>query len=365
MAYDERYTGMYGRTFDDSRRLAREAADRNAPGWQRAIELTNATEHGVTMQQFGAAPDAADMLPDAARTKLVRLRETREDALSAYRGLDDAFRHAQSTRTEAQLLVRKLTDPETAMTMGYPRPVRDSDGSDPSYVVEARAKLAAAEASLAQINTRRDVLAHKQQQATAFVERSERYLAAAWPGQPFEAFTGKLRKFATVDAARAELASLKGEMEAAWVAPWPSAVAKQKIRAEIGKLAARGKPGVDAVVNHGDEVRWPTQAVTIPTFKSDLVGWLGKGQTADALGLICWAIGDQIAKALDKEIDAVANDGIAMDDEQRNAALSRLSDQILDVERAEVSLAEAAGIDHRPDADVRALLGIVGPAIED
>ncbi|RUU86109.1 hypothetical protein EOB59_29960 [Mesorhizobium sp. M7A.F.Ca.MR.176.00.0.0] len=359
MAYDDTYRGgNLARRPEMSEGRARVLAARSSAGWEKAVEKVNASETGV-IRQMGKVPDTVDMLPEEARAYLVALREEADDLQSAYWHLNEPWRDAMTESQKAANRVRALTDPDQEARTGQHRV-----GEDHPALIDARAKLVAAKAELEKLTSRREALGHRSQLARRLVTRTEEYLNGAWSGLTFEPFTGKLKKFASVDAARAELDKLNAALSAAWTAPWPSSAAKAKIRAEIANLAARGKPGITTVVNHGDDVRWPTQQVKMQVLQPELVGALGAGKTADALGLICWAIGDQIAKALDKEIDAASNDQIALTDEQRNATLTSLADEILDAERAEVALVAAAGMDHRDTVDVRALLGIVGPAAE-
>lgn len=72
---------------------------------------------------------------------------------------------------------------------------------------------------------------------------------------------------------------------------------------------------------------------------------------------------DQIITRIEQEIDAVADDKAAMDQQQRDLAEKEISNSVLMVERAEVACiwaAEAAGeiIDFREGTSPLALLGV-------
>ncbi|MER8745847.1 hypothetical protein NKH54_22585 [Mesorhizobium sp. M1004] len=185
-------------------------------------------------------------------------------------------------------------------------------------------------------------------------------MRGAFAGQTFEAFTGKLVKFASVEAARAEIDQIKAALDAAYVAPHPSSVVKAKIRHEIDSLANRGTPSLRAALAHGESVHWKHAPANVK-LTEDLATSRVAVTSPDALGLIAWAFRDKLISLLDAEIDAFADDKAALSDEQRDTMIAKLSADLLAAERAEVALVTSAGVDHRADVvDVRALLGIVG-----
>ncbi|RUU11032.1 hypothetical protein EOD23_11590 [Mesorhizobium sp. USDA-HM6] len=343
-------------------------------GWDQAIASANATLEqigGSNMLRIGDAPEVADVLPDDVRHRLVALREIAEDSRAAYLALEPVWRHRQTAFRDAERRLLSVTDVEIASKVGYPRPkIRLDDGNEADPVVaEARAKYEATSADLDQINERRKTLARAQQQAIKRVESCEKYLAYAMqqPGAVIESFSGKVpKKFASIDAARAEIENIRAALDAAYTAPHPSSVVKAKIRQEIAALAERGAPNVRAAVGHGQDVIWPKATIDIRHYASaDHQRQYMGAWTPDTLGLLAWAFKDTLVAALDAEIDKVASDKIALTDEQRDAKISELTDNLLAVERAEVALVDANGLDHRDDADPRALLGITGPAPSD
>ncbi|RVD35624.1 hypothetical protein EN741_27465 [Mesorhizobium sp. M4B.F.Ca.ET.019.03.1.1] len=345
------------------RHAAREAS---AQGWSAAVASQDHDDQPFRNIMFQVnRVDVADMLPPTARAYFVALREEAQDVQAAFWALGDEWHEARLDVLKAETELARHTDPDIALRSGFPRPViRTGDnGEEASTIIELRARTEQAKAKRDRLTERRDALSARAQQATRLVSRAEEYLKGAWSGQPFEAFAGKTKKFASIDAARAEIDRLKAERDAAYVAPHPSSSAKDKIRAEIASLAKRGAPNLLSVVLHGEPVGWKRAKLdlTNPPAQTPVTG-----QGPDVLGLLAWAMGDKLTALLEAEIDAVADDTNAMTDDQRSAALTRLAADILDAERAEVAMIAAAGVEHRADSvDIRALLGIVGPAKED
>ncbi|MCK1640337.1 hypothetical protein IVA95_22690 [Bradyrhizobium sp. 157] len=82
----------------------------------------------------------------------------------------------------------------------------------------------------------------------------------------------------------------------------------------------------------------------------------------DTLGLFAWLYRDALIAALDREIDAIADDENALTAEQRRDAETDLLGDLLQAERDECSLIEIAqsqGLpaNFRVDCDPRAILG--------
>lgn len=113
-------------------------------------------------------------------------------------------------------------------------------------------------------------------------------------------------------------------------------------------------------MNHNEGVIWPTAPIKV-IYQSQGLNTI-RAVSADGLGLLSWLFKDKLIAALDAEIDAISDDKNALSDEQRDARLAKLHDDLLDAERAECALIEGTAIAHRTDTDARALLAIVGPA---
>ena len=108
-----------------------------------------------------------------------------------------------------------------------------------------------------------------------------------------------------------------------------------------------------------------------PTARADVVLYPAPGTdpakptvtTPDTLALIAWLAKDELIAALSAEIDARADDGAALTDEQRGERLAEIEIDMLAAERDEEALVEMAHragtpVDRRPDASPLAVLGV-------
>ena len=89
----------------------------------------------------------------------------------------------------------------------------------------------------------------------------------------------------------------------------------------------------------------------------------------DTAGLVAWLFRDALIARLHAEIDELADDEHALDDQERRARENELLDALMMAERREETLIELAGsegleIPRRATADVRAVLGIEAPRRE-
>jgi hypothetical protein len=76
------------------------------------------------------------------------------------------------------------------------------------------------------------------------------------------------------------------------------------------------------------------------------------------LSVTAWLFKDTLIRALEAEVDLIADDTVALSEDERTARERAALAQLLDVERGEAALAEQAGELPRPDIDPRAYLGL-------
>jgi hypothetical protein len=166
----------------------------------------------------------------------------------------------------------------------------------------------------------------------------------------------------TVESRRRRGRELQADLAKVRAAPWPSALAKQKMRARIAQLAEAGAPHASDAIDHDEpiEFRTGTVQVRIANVDPSAVGFVA---LPDTLALIAWLHRDTLIAALDREIDEVADDKAALTLEQRRKAEAEILADMLATEREECALIEIAqtqgtAIDYRTDCDPRAILGI-------
>lgn len=316
-------------------------------------------------RQIGQPADLADLLPPEAAARLRAWREQREDLQAAYHGLGDEWHALHLEKQKAANRVAILSDPLAASAGGYGYTVP----ADHPSVIDARQKLARLTTDLERLTERRDARGHRGGELGRMIEISERYLAAN-AFAPFSLVPVKSK--GTLDAARKEIARLRADLQEINAAPIPSKQVKAAMRAEIDRLADRGRPDMFGAVEHGNGIGWPkltqtvqTQFMTVFTPGQDGSGQVRGRATSegpDTLSLMAWLHKDALLAALDREVDEMADDAAALSDEERAAKIAKTKAALLIAERNEVALIDESGeITYRPDTDPRALLGIDGP----
>jgi hypothetical protein len=167
---------------------------------------------------------------------------------------------------------------------------------------------------------------------------------------------GELKQ--VVVALRDRLKAIEAERSAIESAPYPSSTAKSAMRRFVEQLAERGRPDCLRVV----ELNLPPHFTTAPL--QDAAGNpLPLQKFGDGIGLIAWLHKAELVDRLSAEIDEVANDAEAMDDQQRATRDAALVAETLELERQEemvIVTAEQQSIEivRRADANPLAVLGL-------
>jgi hypothetical protein len=119
--------------------------------------------------------------------------------------------------------------------------------------------------------------------------------------------------------------------------------------------------GLDIVFPHLD-IRGELTGLALSEGAPALKGWASHS-APDALALIAWLFKDKLIDGLSSEIDALADDDNALDDEARAHKIASLQEAKLEAERTEEALIEAAAAEgvtvmRRHSPDPRAVLGL-------
>jgi hypothetical protein len=165
-----------------------------------------------------------------------------------------------------------------------------------------------------------------------------------------------------VAALRQKIAGLKADLAETQAAPWPSQLVKQRARAQIDALAERGRPVCLPAIEIGREIVFRTTDARVDV-ASAAGSAIGTAAVEDVLGLVAWLFGSELIAAVEREISEVADDAHALAPDDRKKRESALASEILQCERSEAALIEAAAADgielpRRPDMDPRAVLGL-------
>lgn len=300
----------------------------------------------------------ADRLPPAAAAKLDLLRQQRSDAHAMLQAVSD----------ERSLIGLEKRDKQTAITHLEER-YRGPPEVD-TNLLNLKAGLELDQAEIRRLSELHDVRSAKWAALSQLVQALETFVASAeHPLKAAPSVSVSIKKGETVldcvEARRRRLRELASDLTRIHAAPFPSAVVKAKARSEILALAEAGCPDLMSAVEAGDGIRWPTLAGTRQT-TFDVAARMPvyTAEAPNALAILAWLNRDQLIAAIEAEIDDVSEDGVALTDLQRAQQVAEVRADRLAVEREEEALIETAatqGLDllRRPDADPRAVLGVL------
>jgi len=230
----------------------------------------------------------------------------------------------------------------------------------PALVIE-RSRLADMDEEIAELQGRYERLGEQYDNLSRLVGNLERWLVETVPSAAVFRAAPAVRPprksedlAAAIERCRGRVLELEADLAKIEAAPPPPAEAKKLAREQLAALAARGRPQVRGLVNRGGEVQWPYVVNAGPQAQES---------AADAVGLLAWLFRDEVASALDDEIDAIADNTGALTSEQRAEQRATALRDKLAVEREEeafvrIAIAVGAGVMRRPDCDPRAVLGL-------
>jgi hypothetical protein len=306
--------------------------------------------------------DPADLLPEAARTKLIELRQRASDAASLARSVMEAQEEQRMIRMRVQARIDQLK--RARASGGY------ALDDDAPQVASEQAKFAKADAEYKRLNELSDLRYAQSSTHQRLAERIEKWLVAGIPGGcALSLYEGAAPVFKgsiidAVEVKRRRLRELQADLHRVRSAPYPSSMAKQRMRAAVEAMIDAGAPNVAGLLEDPrGEISFPTKMVPARVHNSSDPAAIVFVDVPDAHGLIAWVHKDALLKALDKELTDCADDVNALTDEQRQKQEATILGDILAVEREEcalIELATAQGVNvaYRDDTDPRAFLGV-------
>ncbi|MBZ0163163.1 MAG: hypothetical protein K8H74_10665 [Notoacmeibacter sp.] len=190
-------------------------------------------------------------------------------------------------------------------------------------------------------------------------------------------------RFSASEAARI-VDELRADLHGVQSAPIPSKVAKAIAKRKVEALAEAGRPNLVGTIEEGVPPVWSNigyammenrdsgevffTVQTAGTANAEggeiPVTTVGKGNikgiAIPALAIAAWMDPGKMLKALEAEIDAVADDANALDDTTRSKRITELNARILEAQRAEVAAIdrERGDFSYREGTDPQAILGI-------
>lgn len=308
--------------------------------------------------------DPADLLPPAARIKLVELRQRADDASSLTRSVMEAREEQRIAQMDIQARIDRL--------MGG----RGNGGynldEDAPLVKEERAKYAKADAEYHRLSELSDLRHAQRSMLQSLVERCEAWLRGGVPGGTalamYEATAPIVKKGEAIvdliEAKRRRLRELQAQLHSTRSAPYPSSMAKAKMRAIVEAMIDAGAPNVGGVIERDGEFSWPHKMISARVQNSSDPAAIVFVEVPDAHGLLAFLLKDTLLKALDKEITDCADDASALTDDQLQKQSAMLLGDLLAVEREECALIELLAntqgvqVNYRPDTDPRAFLTV-------
>lgn len=320
-----------------------------------------------------------DRLPDWLRTTIERIDEQLEDARAVNGVLMTERMALMKERGDTAAQISMWTNPAAAARFGIDSfAVKDESHPDVvrwnKSIAKIDAKLAKVDAKIAALQPR-IALDRLQERLQAYVRPFANNLAALTPR------AAPTKKASASDLVRAvadirnKIEVTKADLRELRARPRPSADVKSAARKLI-EITARA-PNVAQAVDYGDPIEWPIVGIA-----GEVVGGINLdgrkipipnagaasfGKTNDALGVLLWALRDPITAAIDREIDAYADDANALNDADRAKGEAKLIAEILASEHDEEALIRAADekdlpVTRRPNADPRAVLGLADGA---
>jgi hypothetical protein len=299
------------------------------------------------------APPIAERLPPAAWAKLQHLRELAADCAALQRSSNDALRAAREKREKLKIELAAATGPKIA---------RKDEQASRLFERELRE----AEADFARKDEIMKMRSAANSELRTLLQRVEEFVARPIEGRFVAAKPAKLGKGHPLDQlseVRKRIAETQASLHEAESAPVTAAEAKAAARLQIEALAAAGAPQVGALLDGAPFFNWPTEIQMINVqgiAKGGNIVGTGGTESVNTLALVAWLFREQLIAAIEAEIDPLADDSIALDPAARRARMNSLRSQLFELECLEEAIIEAAGpaARRRPDADVRAVLGI-------
>jgi hypothetical protein len=315
---------------------------------------------------FGPAPtspgfDVLDLLKGTPQDRLRQLRQHRDDMLALTVPFA-AVSEASAARTAAANALKRLT--------AHPQEFGFNLKPDDPRVVAAQRTLDKATDEFHRVQTRQTERSAVFQLCSQGLAQVEAWLRDGRPSgtvlEAVEVEPPKLLKgedvLSGIERLRRRCRELKSDLHRIASAPMPSSWAKERMRAQVEALTARGEPDVSLLTERGGNIVWPTTQVQVTIYNAQ-PGAVGYVEMPDVLAIEAWRNKEAIIKQLTALIDAESDDAAALTQSDRELRTAETTGDLLDIERQEASLVWLAQsqnlpVEHRADVSAQALLGV-------
>ncbi len=298
--------------------------------------------------------DLADKLPAPAAAKLRALRDEVEILRAAHM---TPYRNLQEQSKLRENILSRIAELQS----------RERLADDHPLVLKERQNVEILTAKIKSLQAEYVSRSEKTQPLARAVARCERYLEdirnpsgiTLALAAPAPKITRSSDIPTEIEKLRVKITRLIDERESVKNSPLPSADAKKIVAGFVNRLAAHGRPDIFPTLEAGQE----------PMLSLDERAQL-PGMTrapVDAIGMIAWLFRDKMIEQFNSLIDEENDDASSLSPEDRQTRLVGIDRELLALERTEETLIELARehlqqIPRRESSDVRALLGIEGPA---
>lgn len=344
--------------------------------------------HGFTADAIAGTGALVAKLPGRVPAKLKLMAEADWDAWilldanSATRA-DLQNRIMRADAEHAELKYAFDRGEVTRETWNYENRNRNEGSQGTRHIVADQPRLDASskaidglKAELRRVNEKIEARQTVWQSRRASIDALERYLNDLADDAVLTEVVVKAKvnaSVADVERMRDRVNAAKADLAATAAAPIPTAEAKAMMRSWVEQLEAGSMPKLYDLAFGVFRIDFPkidveTMGVGGLPGGGGVTTVRGNARVIDPLALLAWFDKDRLIGMLDKEIDDVGDDTIALDRKTRLEREATLKAKIVDLEREEEALLEmvaASGVEgllRRADCDVRAVFGIAGPA---
>lgn len=346
----------------------------------------------ITVPVASTDRDPIDRLPEAARNKVLALRDRRDQAHALLRAQDAQVEKAREQHDRAEQALRAWEEAYKAGRLMRHTTVAANDPNVPyahrgseherREVVETtriepdderleaeRQKVARLRAELDRRRAVYDRLAAEWRPLAALATRLEEWIGNLPYGVallPDDGGSVKRPKGNVADAieqVREQRHAILAELRDIRDAPRPAAEIKADLERQIDDLARAGRPDVRSLMAGNGAVRWPTDRAEVNVVTPEGHTGTGRAVVRDALAVVAFIAREQLLEAVADLVDEQAEDDVALDRDERARRAAELRCRCLEVERVECGYLDLAHDDGRhiaprPDTDPRAYLAL-------
>ncbi|UGY15569.1 hypothetical protein HAP48_0044845 [Bradyrhizobium septentrionale] len=322
-----------------------------------ATALSNATAAAATAMVAPIVGGGSQgKLPHAALLRYEELQQLKREAHASYMlVMEELFELRQERTLLKQTIIQRKS-------------VHGIEDGHPALATEAN-RMAAIDRRLPSLQKRHDNLQPVWAEIAGLTGAIDDWLRAAPAGLtvyngPAPTLKAKETLPQAVERCRRRARELDADLQKYRAAPITSAKAKELIRAEIDRIAAAGEPDLTNLVDYGEGIHWPVQAIAGVGYKLSGKGSVGPHTAFDGLAVDIWRNRDAYIARLEQLFnEKYADDSSALDDADRARLISEAERDLLAAaydEESFIRTSEEAGlaIQRRRDAPPAAVLGV-------